>query len=380
MRGSRIRYLIVGIAAGGLAALLAAGCAPLDTSFKDPWHARLAAAGIVEKDAAIGDVDFNYAEGPDNGPALLLLHAQHMEWYSYSRVLPELSESFHVFAVSYNGHGKTEAPVDRMSAGPIGNDLAAFIETVIEEPAFVTGNSSGGLLATWLAANEPGLVRAVLLEDPPLFTAEYPRSKSTVAYRTFTTAHEFLAGDNSDFLIYWLNANKDFMKKRAGPGSLDLIVGSIRKYRPANPGQPVELNFLPDILRLFVRGIDRYDPHFGDAFYDGSWNEGFDHADALGRIKCPVLLLHANFEFLKDGTLNGAMSEEDADRAASLPPDCEYVRIDAAHTVHIDKPGEFIELAKSFFSGSRAAAGRPAREAAQGAASRRDGGRPAPRS
>jgi len=62
-----------------LLTLLPVGCAPLDPSFKDPWHEKIAAAGIVEKDIAIGPVTWNYAEGPDNGPALLLLHAQHMD-------------------------------------------------------------------------------------------------------------------------------------------------------------------------------------------------------------------------------------------------------------------------------------------------------------
>lgn len=336
----------------GLAALVAVSCAPLDTSYKDPWHARIAAAGIVEKNVDIGTVSLNYAEGPNNGPALLLLHAQHMDWYSYSRVLPGLSKSFHVFAVSYHGHGKTKAPVDYMNASHIGNDLAAFIETVIKEPAYVTGNSSGGLLTTWLAANKPELVRAILLEDPPLFTAEYPRSKSTVAYKTFTTCHNYLAGNNGDFLIYWLNSNAAFIAKNAGPKALDMIISGIQNYRAANPGQPVELNFLPDILRLFIRAIDYYDPHFGDAFYDGSWNKDFDHAEALQRIKCPVLLLQANFEILDDGTLNGAMDRKDADRAVSLLADCKYVKINAAHTVHIDKPEEFIKLIKSFFLGS----------------------------
>jgi Predicted hydrolases or acyltransferases (alpha/beta hydrolase superfamily) len=343
-------------ALGALAALGLAGtfvgCAPLDTSYKDPWHEKIAKAGIVEKNVDLGPVTLNYAEGPNNGPALLLLHAQHMDWYSYSRVLPELSKSFHVFAVTYHGHGKTKAPADYMDATHIGNDLATFIETVIKEPAYVTGNSSGGLLTTWLAANKPELVKAILLEDPPLFTAEYPRSKTTVAYRTFTTAHEYLQGSNSDFLIYWLNANKDFIKKHAGPDSLPMLISSIEKYRAANPGKPVELNFLPDILRLFIRDIDQYDPHFGDAFYDGRWNADFDHAEALKRITCPVMLLHANFETLADGTLNGAMNQEDADRAASLIANCTYVRIDAQHTVHIDKPEEFIKLAKSFFLGT----------------------------
>jgi len=337
--------------AGGLAALIVAGCAPLDTSYRDPWHVKVAAAGIVEKDVDVGPVTFNYAEGPDNGPALLLLHAQHMDWYSYSRVLPELSKSFHVFAVSYPGHGKTKAPADHMDATHIGNDLAAFVEAIVKGPVFVTGNSSGALLTVWLAANRPDLVKAILLEDPPLFTAEYPRSKSTVAYRTFATAHEFLQGSNGDFLIYWLESNKDFLSTHAGPGSLDMVVSSIRKYRAANPGQPVELNFLPDVLRIFVRDIDMYDPRFGDAFYDGRWNGDFDHAAALQRIRCPTLLLHANFETLPDGTLNGALNQQDADRAVSLLADCRYVRIDAQHVVHIDRPDEFLELTMSFFLG-----------------------------
>jgi hypothetical protein len=63
----------------GLSAMIAVGCAPLDTFYKDPWHARVAAAGTVEKNVDIGAVSLDFVEGPDNGPALLLLHAQHMD-------------------------------------------------------------------------------------------------------------------------------------------------------------------------------------------------------------------------------------------------------------------------------------------------------------
>jgi pimeloyl-ACP methyl ester carboxylesterase len=131
-----------------------------------------------------------------------------------------------------------------------------------------------------------------------------------------------------------------------------VIVSGSQDYRAANPGQPVELNFLPDILRLFIRGVDCHDPHFGDAFYDGSWNKDFDHAEALKRIKCPVFLLQANFDVLDDGTLNGAMDRKDADRAVSLLTDCSFMKINAAHTVHIDKPGWFIKLTRAFFPGN----------------------------
>lgn len=330
---------------------LVLGCSPLDVHFRDPGHAQLAAAGIVEKNVTLGEVTFNYGEGPDNGPPLLLLHAQHLDWYSYSRVLPELSRSFHVFAVSYHGHGKTSSPAERFNAEDIGSDLAEFIQTVVGGPTFVTGNSSGGLLTTWLAARRPDLVRAILLEDPPLFTAEYPRSQKTIAYRTFTTCHDYLTNGSGDFLSYWLNSNKAFLAKRAGDRALPFVLSSIAAYRKANPDTPVELNFAPDILRLFVRGLDQYDPRFGDAFFDGRWNKNFNHAEALAEIQCPVLLVHANFTALPDGTLNGAMDQSDADRAMSLLAHGTYRRVESEHTVNIDKPKLFVELCRTFFLG-----------------------------
>ena len=161
---------------GGALTVVAAG--RITAGRGDAWKARVAAAGCTAKTARIGDVDLAYAEGPDNGPPLLLLHAQHMDRHSYSRVLPALVKRFHVFAVDYPAHGITVVPEGYpMTADRIGADLASFIETTIGAPAYVTGNSSGGLLTAWVAANRPDLVRAIVLEDPPLFAAEYPRSR-----------------------------------------------------------------------------------------------------------------------------------------------------------------------------------------------------------
>ncbi|MBW4080579.1 alpha/beta fold hydrolase [Paenibacillus sp. S150] len=321
-------------------------------NYADPWHKKVTEAGIEEKTAQVGQVNFNYAEGPDNGPALLLLNAQHMDWYSYSRVLPELSAKFHVFAVDYPGHGKTAYPDDYfLNANQIGSDLASFIETVIKEPVFVTGNSSGGLLTAWLAANKPELVKAIVLEDPPLFSAEYPRVQKTVAYRSFTTANNFIGEGEDDFLLYWLDSNSAFFEKNVGKFSLPMIKTAVKSYRNANPGKAVEISFLPDTVRLMLRGFDYYDPRFGAGFYDGSWNAGFDHAEALQKITCPTLLLHANYEIREDGELNGAMDQEDADRVVSLIPNAEYKKVDAAHVTHIDQPEQFNQNVEDFFLG-----------------------------
>lgn len=59
---------------------------------------------------------------------------------------------------------------------------------------------------------------------------------------------------------------------------------------------------------MMVRGLDQYDPRFGAAFYDGTWNTGFDHAAALAAIACLVLLMQAETSTSPDGTLMGAMS------------------------------------------------------------------------
>lgn len=320
------------------------------TAHRDPWHGRLATAGIVERTFRIGDVTLEYAEGPDNGPPLLLLHAQHMDWYSYSRVLPQLSTSFHVFAVSYHGHGMTESPTERLDAAHIGADLATFIDEVIGEPVFLTGNSSGALLSLWLAANEPERVRSVLLEDPPLFTSELPRSRETIAFRTFTTCHDFLAqSETDDFLLYWLDSNRAFVVSRFGEAGFTLLRDEIVEYRIEHPGERIEINYLPDTVRLLIRGLDVYDPQFGDGFYDGSWSEGFDQAEALGRVEAPTLLLHARFEYLDDGTLNGALDDDDAARAMSLLANGRYLEIDAEHVVHLDQPGRFIEILREHF-------------------------------
>lgn len=319
--------------------------------YKDPWHEKIADAGFVEKTAQIGDVALSYAEVPDNGPALLLLHAQHMDWYSYSRVLPELSKSFHVFAVSYHGHGKTVSPVERLYANEIGADLGTFIERVIGEPAYVSGNSSGGILTAWLAANRPELVRAIVLEDPSLFSSEYPRIMETIAYKSFMTCRRFVEEGTEDFLLYWLDSSTPFIQKQVGFNAVPLFKSVIQMYRRANPGEPVEISFLPDTLRPMIRGLDENDPHFGAHFYDGTWNRDFDHAEALQRIACPTLLIHANYEIQADGTLYGAMDQAEADRVISLIPGAEYLRMDAEHVTHLDKPEAFVEAASGFLGG-----------------------------
>lgn len=346
----KIIFSVLGITL--LLIVIAVGIAVLYmVNYTDPQTGKLAKAGITEKSVQVGQVNFNYAEGPDNGPPLLLLHAQLLDWYTYNQVLPELSTKFHVYAVDYPGHGKTKVPESySFNANQIGSDLGNFIKTVIREPVFVTGNSSGGLLTAWLAAYQPNWVKAIVLEDPPLFSSEYPEIQKTIAYKSFTTSHTAVEnGYDGDFLNYWIEHSTQFFKTYTGPFTQQIIDFAVHAYRKANPGKPVEIAFLPDVVQELLRGLNEYDPRFGNAFYEGTWNEGFDHTEALQKIKCPTLLLHANYKFTEDGILDGAISQEQADRVVSLMAQGNYMKIDSAHVVNLEHPQEFASIVEDFF-------------------------------
>ncbi|MFJ6393366.1 alpha/beta fold hydrolase [Streptomyces sp. NPDC091972] len=355
-RISRRRALATGagvLGAGLLAGVPGAGRAQADTGGDAYWHLRVNLAGYRAKTARIGDVNFSYREGPANGPALLLLHAQQMDWFSYSRVLPALAASFHVFDVDYQGHGTTTTSTDYpMNANRIGADLASFVESVVGRPAFVTGNSSGGLLTAWLAANRPDLVKAAILEDPPLFASEYPRIMKTIAYRDFASSAKAVAQDIQDFLLFWISDNEEFITQNVGDGAAAALTAAIKAQRLLVPGRPVEIPLLTDdTIRLFVRGMDyQYDPRFGEAFYDGTWNSGFDHATALAKISAPTLLMHANYSWVDGDILYGAMDQNDADKAMTYLPHGTYKRVDASHVTHLDKPQDFIDTLTGFFT------------------------------
>lgn len=101
-------------------------------------------AGYEEKQATLADgTILNYAEGPDNGPALLLIHGQSMQWEDYSRVLPGLAEYYHVYAIDCHGHGESSHDPSKYMGIAMGEDFVWFIENVIGEPSVISGHLHG---------------------------------------------------------------------------------------------------------------------------------------------------------------------------------------------------------------------------------------------
>ena len=151
-------------------------------------------AGFEEKQATLPDGSvINYAEGPDNGDALLLIHGQTGAWDDYISVLPELSENWHVYAVDCYGHGKSTHDESKYYLKENGDDLIWFVEEVIGEKTVVSGHSSGGLLASYIAAYGNEYVVGAVLEDPPVFSTEPDYFEQSFAYQdSFKNMHDYI--------------------------------------------------------------------------------------------------------------------------------------------------------------------------------------------
>jgi pimeloyl-ACP methyl ester carboxylesterase len=325
--------------------------------------------GFTEKQAILEDGSIlNYGEGPSNGPPLLLLHGQQTSWQDYAKVLPDLSKEFHVFAVDCYGHGKSGKDTAKYKATIIGQDLIWFMDYVIKQPCYVSGHSSGALLAAWLGANNSENVIGLILEDGPFFSTEPDRAKNTFAYKGFVVIHDFLNQQEIDNFTHY-SLLHDPMKELINKHGDDLWEKTVKnpalKYMKKHPGEIPRLWFYPpelgtnaifELTRNLQDGTGNYDLYFGDSFFDFSWFDGFDQEKTLQNIKAPTLVMQVNPSketapdyYDENGLLLSAMSREDADRVCSLIPNSRYITgFDSMHDIHADCPKQFTEAVLLF--------------------------------
>jgi pimeloyl-ACP methyl ester carboxylesterase len=302
-----------------------------------------------------GELEINYVAGPNNGPPLVLIPPQGADWTNYKKVLPTLSKTYHVFSVDIRGHGKSDWATGDYSFASIGRDMSAFLESVVQEPAIISGNSSGGLIALWLAANRPHLVKGIILEDPPLFSADWPRIKNdSYVYRVLQVTAEMSKELHESRSISGL-ARKFMKVKRPLPNGkirsvprsaayfISFLIRASQKLR-GKPSLPGRMGVLVDVLVNF-------DADFSQAWVDGRIYEGLDHAEALQRAQCPMILLHADWVRHPDYGLVGAMDDDDAAHARELAPEMQFKRIDSEHVIHSHNPEKFISIVNEFVIG-----------------------------
>ncbi|MEV4189236.1 alpha/beta hydrolase [Streptosporangium canum] len=322
---------------------------------REPLPPELAKAGFRQEFAQFDGVLISYVRGPEAGVPLLLVPGQMSLWSSYRRVMARLARRFTVYAIDVRGHGNSSWTPGDYSWDSAGTDLARFLRQVVGRPAIVSGNSSGGILALWCASRVPEHVAAIVLEDPPIFSVEMPRFRDRDRWVYGSLAHTVQVLGDLDHRrvtdIYRQEIPVAETKTIRMPDRfVDFLDRRVTRYRRRHPDRPASLGvrWLPQSLDEVIRAASMFDPDFARAFLDGRFYGDFSHEAALQTTTCPVLLLHANWNWYERYGLVGAMDDEDARRVRQLAPQTVYRRIDAKHVIHNDKPHAFVAAVTNF--------------------------------
>lgn len=112
------------------------------------------------------------------GQPLILVHPNISDIRCWDAIFPLLAKNFRVIAYCRRYHWPLEAIPDETSDPweDQAEDLAALIKALGVSPACLMGNSSGAVLALFVARKYPELVHSLVLEEPPAVTLFLPRS------------------------------------------------------------------------------------------------------------------------------------------------------------------------------------------------------------
>ena len=294
-------------------------------------------------------IKLKYYEDKNDLQPLVLLHAQGVDSLSFARVIKPLSRRFHVYAVDCYGHGGSLHDASQYNVRAIGEAIIRLAEDVIGRKIWLSGHSSGGLIAAYVAAHSECCER-LFLEDPPFFASQGERRKQTFNYVDLASiCHQYLAQSGCrDFVLYHFT-NQYAWKFFPGDSREKVrpkLVAMAAKYREKHPDKNLKVMFWPKSALSAYQGMNQYDPRFGEAFYDDSFHAGIPHEETLKQIRCKTVFMKARTE-TNDGLLMAALNEDDVRRVSELIADCTVVRFDCGHGIHTEKPKEFLRCLMS---------------------------------
>ena len=245
--------------------------------------------------------------GAPGKPALLLLHGVTDSGRVWVRVAHELEDEYDIVMTDARGHGQSDDLSGGFSLSMLADDAAGVIAGLGLQKPYVWGHSMGAITAVMLAANYPELVRAAVLEDPPLMTPE--------AAAALAEAAEDQAQSYPDFRAM----------------SVEQRLATAKTMNP---------NWHPDELPPWAESKAQFDPAINQYIWsimDNHWDE------VMERIECPTLLVTGN------PAAGAIVTPEVAQDATRLLKKGQVVQITGSgHSVHRDAYEPTMQAVREF--------------------------------
>jgi pimeloyl-ACP methyl ester carboxylesterase len=285
---------------------------------------------IHERAFVADNVTLNYAEIPSTGRPLVLLHGGSARWQSLDSILPDLAQSFHIYAPDFRGHGKSGWVPGTYRLQDYTDDIIAFLQQCVAEPAFLFGHSLGGMVALLVASHSTAGVRAVAVGDSPLSS------------RTF---HDVLEGTR-DRIAAWRDL-------AGGQVPMQELIEALKDSPTEVPGrsEPVLMREAmgedSPVFEWLATNLYQQDPDMLDALIDRfeATAAGYEMETVLPEIECPVLLMQG------DPAAGGLMTNSEVEQASRLLAQPRHVKLEGvSHVLHNERKEPVLEALASFFS------------------------------
>nr|BBH92027.1 alpha/beta hydrolase [Thermogemmatispora argillosa] len=261
----------------------------------------------TEGDIEANAIHLHYSRtGDQQRPSILLLHGITDSGRCWSRVATDLATSYDVIMPDARGHGQSSLSPDVVSIALLATDAVAVIRALSLERPILIGHSMGAVTAAMVAASYPDLVRAIVLEDPPLLDSpDIPAPPSTWQWL---------------FDLRTLSPEERLIKARAlQPTWAEEEIGPWAASK----------------AEVQIAVLDAAHAAIG----------AFPWRDVFPRIQCPMLLITG------DPSLGAIVTAPVARQAVALTRQGQLVEIaGAGHNIHRDRYDQMMRAVKAFLS------------------------------
>jgi N-formylmaleamate deformylase len=247
----------------------------------------------------------HYTQGGRGEPPVLLAHGATEDGRCFPRVAQALGARHAVVLPDARGHGESTPPPVDWDYAMQGDDLAAVITALELERPVVIGHSMGCGAALHLAARHPGLVRALVLEDPGPWWLPVADAAALRTYAEQSRARNLARRSQTQE-----DAERDIRARYAAWSAEDVTTAATAKRRVH-----------PDAFAVF----------------NLEYWANLDWTALLAGVTCPVLLIHT------DPGSGGVLSVADAVSFQQHVPQAQVAYIPgASHSIRRDRFGEYM--------------------------------------
>jgi pimeloyl-ACP methyl ester carboxylesterase len=251
------------------------------------------------------------------GPNLVLLHTLRTQLDLFEKVVPDLANSFTVYALDYPGHGYSDIPSVRYDADFFADSVERFLDALDLRNVTLGGVSIGGAIALILAGRRNPRVARVVAMNP----YDYARGRgmarsSLLGWMITVTADIPVIGETIMRLRNFIIMKAVLQGGVANPKSIP----------PELLKEMYEVGNRPGHYRAFISLLRNA----------ASWEVA---TSAYGNINVPVRLLWGDKDWVRS-------SEREHDR--SLLPGVQMVMVEqGGHFLPLDRPDAVIDQIKT---------------------------------